>query len=220
MLTDPEEIAIIAKARQKNVRDPHRSRVHFDNIFEDFFHDVPFDGAVLMDLGPGQFDFGVLARARGATDVFGIDNDPAVVELGRHKGFSVEQGQLRSLTAETWPDGFDGVFCKFSLNAFWFGEEITRLEAHVSQVASLIRPDGWGWIAPWNGIPKNDPPGDKEVERILQTQEDAFSSRGFDVFLLNDSLAKRYGISGAVVNHALFVRNLSVPDEVAACRKI
>ena len=36
MLTDPTEIEIISAARQKNVRDPLRSRAHFDNIFADF----------------------------------------------------------------------------------------------------------------------------------------------------------------------------------------
>ena len=63
MLTDPTEIKIISKARQKNVRSHRRSRQHFTNIFEDFFLDLPMQGARLLDLGPGHF------RSRGSTTV-------------------------------------------------------------------------------------------------------------------------------------------------------
>lgn len=86
MLTDPREIEIISKARQKNVRDQNRSRQHFLNILEDFLPLKSLKDQLILDLGPGQFDFGVVARERGA-EVMAIDNDPAVVELGRYKGF-------------------------------------------------------------------------------------------------------------------------------------
>jgi len=64
MLTDPEEIRIISIARQKNVRDPNRSREHFHHIFKDFFSKSDFNGLRVLDLGPGQYDFGELARER------------------------------------------------------------------------------------------------------------------------------------------------------------
>ena len=34
MLTEKKEIEIISRAKQKNVRDPNRSRKHFENIFK------------------------------------------------------------------------------------------------------------------------------------------------------------------------------------------
>ena len=94
MLTDPEEIRIISKARQKNVQDPHRSRVHFTRIFSDFLENVKFECSILLDLGPGQFDFVVLAKQRGAL-TYGIDNDPDVIELGQYKGFPVRYGNIK-----------------------------------------------------------------------------------------------------------------------------
>ena len=65
MLTDPREIAIAARAQQKNIRDPKRSREHFRRIFSEFFRGVPFKGRVLLDLGPGRLPF-PFARARPA----------------------------------------------------------------------------------------------------------------------------------------------------------
>jgi ribosomal protein L11 methylase PrmA len=85
MLTDSIEIEIISKAKQKNVRDPERSRQHFERIYDDFFGSVNYRNKTFLDLGPGQYDFGVLAELRGAKTV-GFDNDPAVLELGKHKG--------------------------------------------------------------------------------------------------------------------------------------
>ncbi len=73
MLTDPVEIEIISKARQKNVAGSRRSRVHFNRIFEGFLKRVKFSKTRVIDLGPGQYDFGVLAMERGA-EVWAMDN--------------------------------------------------------------------------------------------------------------------------------------------------
>ena len=66
MLVDRNEIAIAANAKQKNVRDPRRSREHFFHIFEDFFSGVTLDGRYL-DLGPGQFDLAEIIRPQGGS---------------------------------------------------------------------------------------------------------------------------------------------------------
>lgn len=106
MLTDPAEIEIITRASQANVRDPTRSRRHFEHIFEDFLAAVDLSGHRLLDIGPGQYDFGVMARERGAT-VVGIDRDPAVLELGRHKGFDVIDADFRTADAGTLGGPYD-----------------------------------------------------------------------------------------------------------------
>jgi hypothetical protein len=213
MLTDPAERRIIEGARQAGVRDPDRSRVHFERIFSDFLGDVLFEDADLLDLGPGQFDFGVLAVERGARRVVGIDNDPAVLELGLHKGFEVREGNLRALDAASFPEAFDGVFCKFSINAFWHGEDAHR-ERLVDQIARLARSEGWSWIAPWNGRPKREPLVDNELRRGLELQAEAFKARGYVAYELTEDLAKRYGVNGNVVNRPLFLRGLTAPAVV------
>jgi hypothetical protein len=169
-------------------------------------------------MGAGQFDFGVLARQRGAS-VLGIDNDPAVLELGTHKGFATQQVQLRRLDARHLPGPFDGLFCKFSLNAFWASGP-TEHRAQIHEIASLLKTDGWAWIAPWNGPPKRVPLSPDDISQTLQVQADEFARHGFLGFALTDALAKYYGVHGATGNNALFVRNLPCPMSVATCEPL
>ncbi len=213
MLTDPDEIAIIADARQANVRDPNRSRAHFDRIFEDFLDDVDFADTTVLDLGPGQYDFGVLARGRGA-NVVAIDNDPAVVALGRHKGFEVVEGRIQAIGGLGWKGRFDGLFCKFSLNAFWFADNLDKLDRFVDDLHACAGEGAWGWIAPWNGVPKRGDWPEARVAEVLGHQAAAFARHGWDAAALRDDQAVHYGVNGRVANHALFTRNL--PSPVAA----
>lgn len=213
MLTDPREVEIISKARQKNVRDQKRSRKHFESIFQDFLNPIDLTGHDLLDLGPGQYDFGVLALERGARTV-GIDNDPAVIELGRYKGFEAVYGRIQEMTPEAFGRAFDGLFCKFSINCFWYYDDPEAQDALVDRVVGLMKPDAWSWIAPWNGVPKKAELEQDEVDRVLARQIDRFRHHGFRAFDLSTELATRYGITGAVANHALFVRGLNVPKGV------
>jgi len=210
MLTDPKEIQIISGARSKTVRDPKRSREHFERIFSDFLADVRFDGMRLLDVGPGQYDFGEMARARGAK-VFGIDKDPAVVALGRYKGFSVVSGDIRKIARDQFPCPMDGVFCKYSINAFWFVDD-AALQVHIDEICSMLHADGWGWIAPWNGVPKNTPLDQDRIQDILIRQVAGFRCHGFEGVELTQEQSLYYGVHGLTANRPLFTRNLVLPE--------
>lgn len=216
MLNDPREIEIISKARQKNVRDHKRSRKHFEHIFQDFVGKRDLTGQRLLDLGPGQYDFGVVAGERGARTV-GIDNDPAVIELGQYKGFETVFGRIQEMTPETMGGQFDGMFCKFSLNCFWYHDNPADQDAMVDRVVGLMKPDAWGWIAPWNGVPKKADLSEDQIRTVLERQVWRFRQHGFRAFDLTVELATRYGVTGAVANHALFTRGLEVPTPVHEC---
>lgn len=173
----------------------------------DFFEDRHFAGRRCLDLGPGQYDFGVLARERGAT-VVGIDNDPPVLELGRHKGFEVVAGNLKSLSVASFGAPFDGLFCKFSINCFWFGDNAAALADFSRRLAGCVLPDGWLWIAPWNGVPKQNPPDPDAQREILDRQRSLFEAMGCTAIDLTPKVAARYGVRGTVANNVLFVRGL------------
>lgn len=212
MLTDPAEIEIASRARQAGIRDPDREREPFERFFADFASSVSLSGAELLDLGPGQWDFGVLARERGAARVLGVDNDEAVVELGAYKGFDAVLGDIRHATREALGT-FDGVYNRGSLNATWGAtdEEHARL---IDQLTALVRDDGWGWFAPWNGIPKRALT-DEQIGSRLKAQVDAFARNGYAYYEPDGGLARTWTAGGAVLNNAIFVRNLDVPSALA-----
>ncbi len=78
----------------------------------------------------------------------------------------------------------------------------------------MLKPAGWGWIAPWNGVPKKQNLSPAAVEAHLRAQADAFRACGWESWDLSDALAARYGMSGAVANHALFMKNLAAPKRL------
>ena len=215
MLSDPVEIEIISRARQKNVRNHQRSRQPFVRVFKNFLSHKDLRGKRLLDLGPGQYDFGVMARVRGA-ETLGLDHDAAVLELGRYKRFEVREYKLQLLDARDFDQRFDGIFCKFSWNAFWFHEDDDHHYEAVGAIGALLKPDGWGWIAPWNGVPKSAELEESRVVEVLALQARFFRDIGFDGFELDDRLARRYGVHGDVANNVLFVRNVDVPRAARA----
>jgi hypothetical protein len=207
VLTDPKAIKIIQAAKQKNVRDPRRSRVHFENILSAFFSDVTLDGRYL-DLGPGQFDFGELAREQGGT-CMGVDFDPPVLELGRYKGFDTLELNLKALPKHDFDETFDGVFNKFALNAFWTGHDADGQLKMAQAIDALIKPGGWGWLAPWNGAPKATTLSQKEQQDVLNLQKDSFEACGFETVVLTRAQLKAYGVNGNVANNVVYIKNLS-----------
>lgn len=217
MLDDPKAIEIISRARQKNVALANRSEHDFDCVLKDFFAGHDFTGELIMDLGPGQYDFARRVRDAGGA-VEHIDKDPAVVELGRYLGFEVAQANLRSFDYSQRTARYDGLFCKFSINAFWF-QSVDEVRSKIRAIDSMLKPTGWGWIAPWNGLPKNGWE-DQDPLPFLDAQAEAFSGCGWSGYELPDLLTKRYGITGSVQNHPLFVRNLVTGAALASATPI
>jgi hypothetical protein len=211
MLDDPEAIRIISAAKQKNVATPRLSHADFEHIFDDFFSGKDLTGQTVLDLGPGQYDFGRMVRDRGGV-THHIDKDPAVVELGRYLGFEVSRENLTKFDTSSRRGRYDGLFCKFSINAFWFVEEgidiRRRLADYTRDLDAMLAPRGWGWIAPWNG---NKTLGPAEQAEVLAAQAAAFVACGWQALEMPKRAAQRYGVDGTVANHALFVKGLPLP---------
>jgi Methyltransferase domain len=206
MLGDATEIAIATSAKQKNIRDPRRDNRSVRYIIRDFFQNVDLSGRCL-DLGPGQFDFANIVRARGGS-CLGVDFDPIVVALGRHKGFEVVEMNIRQLSEHEFGEAFDGVFNKFALNAFWHWDDQEAHAALVAAIAELVRPGGWGWIGPWNGVPKKAKLDQVAIDRTLDLQRQLFEQHGFAAVPLTQRQSRRYGVHGNVANNVVFVKNL------------
>lgn len=206
MLTDPNEIEIISKAKQKNIRNPMRARVPFDNIFVDFFEGISLTGNYI-DMGPGHFDFGEHIRTHGGTCV-GLDNDPAVIKLGVYKGFEAIETNIQSLAKKSMGRKFDGVFNKFTFNAFWSWADEEKHQRMVGIIDDLLAENGWAWVGPWNGVPKKANLDEFTIEKTLDLQHRYFNDLGFDRHELSVEQTKYYGVSGHVANHVIFTKNL------------
>ena len=147
-----------------------------------------------------------------------IDNDPAVIALGQHKGFKTVECNLKSLHDYRVVDDYHGIFCKFSINCFW-QDSVKDLAVYCGVISELVREDGFIWIAPWNGVPKNREITSTDIDAFTATQISSFKNVGCRVFELSDSLARYYGVHGATANAPLILRGLSIPQKLQDLRE-
>ena len=215
MITDPNEIELLSAIEQQDYRVAEVGRDAFEHIYEDFLSDVKFAGARFLDLGVGHFDFGEMARARGA-NTWAVDYDPAVVALGRRKRFPVLQANLEHVTRRDFDIQFDGILCKYSCNAFTFADDLAALRRRPLELLEMMQPSAWAWIAPWNGRTSFVEHLDaSRIQEVLDCQIDAFKRAGFLVFELPVPVSAYYGVNGCTENRPLFIRNLPVPDRLS-----
>ena len=178
MLFDDEEFHIMAAAAQPQLRlsEPDAKA---KRIFEDFFAERRLAGTRVLELGPGQYDFARLVMAAGAT-VVSIDHDPAVVALGRKRGYEVIHADFLTLDWSSLRGEFHGLFARHSIAPHWFPEP-APLVAFVNSICSTLKRGGWGWLLPWSKY-VNTPPA--QVNRMLSAQRRAFERRRFTTFYL------------------------------------
>lgn len=189
MLLDEEEFRIMSHAVEPHLRDPKRSEGLSRRIFHDFFLNRQITGTKFLELGPGQYDFAQRMQSAGTT-VVAIDLDPAVIALGRKRGYQVIHSDFRDVDWASLGGQFDGLFCRASINPFLF-DSVEPLVDFVLNMCSVLKPNGWGWLAPFNSvINKKALPSD--VESRLDAQRLAFERCGFTSFEYPSMIAERY----------------------------
>lgn len=184
-----------------------RSDKPFDQILGFFLHESDLDGKDVLDLGPGHYHFGELARKKGAS-VSVIESDSALAELGKHKGFEVIQGDIKKMGTLLGGRQFDGIFCKYGFSALWSPRAEDQI-AFSRTVRRALKDGGWAWFAPWNGGALLAGNGAGEV---LRAQIEAFESHGFSSTELSLNEAKRFGLHGITGNRVLFTLGLDYPE--------
>lgn len=200
MLYNDAERALMAAAVQPNMRRQDVSAVSLEKI-ADAFHLRCSRDARILDIGPGQCDFLDIAKKRGATTV-GCDFDAAIVELGRMRGHTMQQSNLRN----GFPAGlgtFDGIFCRGSINVYWFAADPERLRPLLDGIAAALRPGGWMWIAPWN---RPADPAAPAVARIDAIVDDWIARNAFERWTAPPPIAWAYGIAYEVPRPEVWMR--------------
>lgn len=204
MLTDPKEIEIAKNAQEPGIRNPNRPRKHFQRIINRFFRNYSFSNKTLMDLGPGQYDFGELVREKGG-DVHAIELDPVVVELGQYKKMNVIKGDLSDKSIfNPLSNTYDVLFCRGSINAGWFLNNEKAHHEYLDSLLSILKQDGTAWISPCNEAPGKPY---EDYKKAVDFQISFFKSNGYRVIKCNEYQARRYGIWSETPK-LIFTKNL------------
>jgi hypothetical protein len=188
MLYNQEEIEIIKNAQEPGIRNPLRPRIHFDRIMSRFFKNYDFQDKVILDLGPGHYDFCELARQKGA-DSHAIELDECVVRLGQYKKFKVIKGNLINPSVfDSFEGKVDLLFCRGSINCTWFNDNYEQ-EKYIEKMLSTLKFNGSAWISPCN-----ESDSLSHYQSSLKTQMDVFEKLNFHTFKLHKVQAYMYGI--------------------------
>ncbi len=206
MLTTKAEIEIVSKAWEPGIKDPTRPRIHFQRILKRFFKNVNFKNKVVLDLGPGHYDFGELVRPLGAR-VINLELDPAVIELGRHKGFEVMEADLKDPSIySNLPAKIDVLFCRGSINAGWFPHDATAHRNYLENMIGCMSENSVAWVSPCNA-----PINNLSTEAFLKSvseQAAIFKKNGFVKFSSNKWQCRQYGI-WSTPPRLIYTKNLS-----------
>jgi hypothetical protein len=185
---------------------PHRA-VRTANIVNDFFHHEDFEGKTCIEIGPGHYNFALIARHLGAR-VTCFERDPVHARLGRHLGFEVIEedifaADMRDLKA------VDGIWLK---NVQYRGEYTPEAQGEfATRLHGLLTNDAWGWCVLRNRDAAEEletyPP--EEIEKLVN-QRRAFESRGWMATAVLEGDRKRYALNFAGAPWILTLR-LSPP---------
>lgn len=194
-----EALEIVSKSPMSKYRktQPGRAR-KTARLLNDAFADVSSLGTKLVEVGPGLYQFALIARHLGATTVC-IEQEHAHAELGRHLGFEVWEDDFFSLDAKL---AADGIWMK---NLQYRGSyDEASLRVFAQRVTNMLNEGGWGLIVLRNG---GHDYSDDDIPLELQAQKKAFEECGWSALRLNAPLRERWGlkIKGAPW---LFYRNL------------
>ncbi len=213
MLVSPAEVELVKTAWEPGIRDPGRGNRHFDWVLRRFLHKRDFAGKRIADLGPGHYDFDVLLRLRGA-EMVPLELDPAVIALGRHRGFDPVEFDLKrgGYVERFGPAAFDGVYCNGSIDCHWWGDDDDAHRAYVQDLTRSLKPDAWAFIAPCNtppGLTIEQARGDAHARHVIAVQIKAFKDCGYKVLYMHKRQREFYGISTDQLPFVVFTRNLN-----------
>ncbi len=209
MLKDNEEVLLMEKAIEPGIRDPYRENHTYPRILRSFFNEVDFKKSRVLDLGPGHFEFLDIARDKGAV-CEAIEYDPVVRKLGEKRGFKTYDQNLKDLDVGKLGIPYDGIFCRCSINAFWFHDDILQMENFVKNLIALGHSESWYWIAPCADPQKNLKP--EEFRKTLELQENIYHDFGFQSWTIqNRAFGSWYGVHGKYGGLKIFTRNLQKP---------
>lgn len=210
MLYDDIERELMANAIQKNMRQDSLAVLQaITSTVDGYLSDIDFTGLDILDIGPGQCDFLDIARKRGA-NTFGVDFDPAVVKLGEKRGHHMTQCDLTK--AWPFPDRkFDGIFCRGSINNFWFSaKDMDRLTQMLEGISGSLKPSAWLWIMPWNNYPQDH--HRDALTLSMRTLVETWAKRnGIRVDAVGGEEKKRFGLHYTLPYLETWTRHCATP---------
>jgi hypothetical protein len=186
--------------------------IHTANIMNTFFQVSDFAGRSVLELGPGQFAFALLARSLGSK-VSTLDKNAFFVDCAKVLDFPIYHLDYYQCPASDVSTRFDGLWLKGSFSALVPGDE-TIIREIAAKLSGWIVPGGWGFVAPNNKEEKyRGKFGERyaeEMRRLIEVQRAAMESAGWRTVVLTPTRRQYLGLASTAygASRYLFIQNL------------
>jgi hypothetical protein len=183
---------IIRDAPGKNYQKERGHRaIRTANLLNDFFERRHFEGKACLELGPGHYNFAMLARYLGAT-VICVERDPVHAALGRHLGFEVIEKDIFQIGLEELLP-VDGIWLK---NVQYRGGYTREKQAvFLKKLGGLMKREAWGWCVLRNRIAQDHNGTLPGAIPELLTQRAVFEAAGWTAVEIVEEDRKRYALN-------------------------
>jgi hypothetical protein len=132
--------------------------------------------------------------------------DPAVIELGKHRGFEPLNFDLQkpSYVSTFGRASIDGIFCNGSIDASWWPDPVAH-EAYLRDMDSCLKPNAWALISPCNTA-RSDHDRSETQEQAVQVR--LLKTLGYKATRLTEIERNYFGISSGVRPALVFTKNI------------
>lgn len=190
-----------------------RRGIRTANIINDFFEADHFSDKRILEIGPGQYAFALLARTLGAS-VEALEYNPRKSDAGRELGFKVYNHDMHKLSQLGLSNSFDGLWLKGTFNPILPPTPTSAMRDFVGQMDDVLRPGAWAWCCPniYDRTPGDHTPTSTE-QKASDEQAQVFVDAGWDLIPIQEDDRVRYALKSLPYRGAkyIFVRNLRAP---------
>lgn len=186
--------------------------IHTANIINLMFSRTDFEAKQILEIGPGQFSFSLLATALGGS-VTVLDKNNFFIDVAKALNFNAYHLDYYICSGTEMPLAFDGLWLKGSFSPLLPGGP-DAIEGVAHKITNWIRGRGWGFVAPNAKSAKfQERFGsgfELEMERLIETQRTSMENLGWTSISLNEKRRRYLGLASAAYDASryLFLKNL------------
>lgn len=193
------------------------------NVVNDFFDAEHLRGSRILEIGPGQYSFALIARGLGA-EVIIVDLFEQFLAPGRALGFDVIDQDMFDLDPQDVGGPVDGLWMKGIFTAMQGADYETRIRNLAARLDKLVAEDAWAWLGPHNCIEQSPVlPGKTQAESaafLVEFQRQILEQHGWKTYELTDDDRFAWAMNTLAFDCAkyVFTKNLKHPKPSARPR--
>lgn len=181
--------------------------IYAANIMNLMFSKSSFQDKSILEIGPGQFAFSLLARSLGGYLTV-LDKNDFFIEVAKALNFKSAHLDYYLCSSSAMPTAFEGLWLKGSFSPLISGQ-LGAIEDVANKITKWITNDGWGLVAPNAKTAKFEQRFgthfESEMERLIEGQREVMEGLGWTSVSLNENLRRYLGLASRAYDASAYI---------------